>query len=252
VRLEIGRIEAIFRYPVKSMRGEPLEAAALGWHGLDGDRRLALHRLGDHGKFPFLTASRLAELVLFTPLREPGKEGAPPTHVRTPEGEELPIFGDALAAEIGRRFGAPVEMMQMKNGVFDDASLSVITSTTVGEVCRLAGRRADVRRFRPNVLVQSTRAVPFEENDWVGGVLSFGEGEREGEGEGDDAPAVAVTARDERCAMVNIDPDEASLAPEMMKAVVRANDNHAGIYSTVTRIGRLAVGQSVYLEPPTR
>jgi uncharacterized protein len=244
VKLQIGRIEAIFRYPVKSMRGEPLEAAALGWHGLDGDRRLALHRRGDHGKFPFLTASRLAELVLFAPLREPGKEGALPAHVRTPEGEELPIFGEALAADVGRRFGAPVEMMQMKNGIFDDASLSVITSTTVGEICRLAGRRADARRFRPNVLVESTRAVPFEENDWVGGVLSFGDG--------DDSPAVAVTARDERCAMVNIDPDEASLAPEVMKAVVRANDNHAGIYATVTRVGRLAVGQPVYLESPTR
>ena len=39
--IEIGQIEAIFRYPVKSMRGEPLTAASLGWHGVDGDRRLA-------------------------------------------------------------------------------------------------------------------------------------------------------------------------------------------------------------------
>jgi uncharacterized protein YcbX len=44
VPIEIGQIEAIFRYPVKSMRGEPLEAATLGWHGLDGDRRLAAFR----------------------------------------------------------------------------------------------------------------------------------------------------------------------------------------------------------------
>jgi uncharacterized protein YcbX len=39
--IEVGRIEAIFRYPVKSMRGEPLDAASMGWHGLEGDRRLA-------------------------------------------------------------------------------------------------------------------------------------------------------------------------------------------------------------------
>ena len=39
--IEIGQSEAIFRYPVKSMRGEPLLAATLGWHGIDGDRRLA-------------------------------------------------------------------------------------------------------------------------------------------------------------------------------------------------------------------
>jgi uncharacterized protein YcbX len=43
--VEIGHVEAIFRYPVKSMAGEPLEAAELGWHGLEGDRRLALRRL---------------------------------------------------------------------------------------------------------------------------------------------------------------------------------------------------------------
>jgi hypothetical protein len=43
--IEIGQIEAIFRYPVKSMRGELLDAATLGWHGLDGDRRLAFRRL---------------------------------------------------------------------------------------------------------------------------------------------------------------------------------------------------------------
>ena len=75
----------------------------------------------------------------------------------------------------------------------------------------------------------------------MGGVLSFGEG--------DDAPAIAVTMRDLRCSMVNIDPDSASLAPEVMKAVVRANQNNAGIYGTVTRIGRLAVGQTVLLRP---
>jgi len=38
--VEIGNVEAIFRYPVKCMRGERLEVAELGWHGLDGDRRL--------------------------------------------------------------------------------------------------------------------------------------------------------------------------------------------------------------------
>ena len=47
--------------------------------------------------------------------------------------------------------------------------------------------------------------------------------------------------------MVNLDPDSASAAPEMMKAVVRANQNNAGIYGAVTRIGRLAVGQTIRL-----
>jgi uncharacterized protein YcbX len=237
---EIGRIEAIFRYPVKSMRGEPLDAATLGWYGLEGDRRLAFRRLDDRGGFPWLSASQLPDLVLFTPQRhDDGKGGSLPTHVVTPEGEELPVFGEALASEVGRRHGAPVQMMQLRHGIFDEASISVITSDTVREVGRLAGRDTDVRRFRPNILVRSSRAIPFEEDEWVGGVLAFGEG--------DDAPAVTVTMPDERCVMVNIDPDGGSRAPEVLKAVVRANENNAGIYATVTRIGRLAVGQPVVL-----
>lgn len=240
MRIELGQIEAIFRHPVKSMRGEPLDAATLGWHGLDGDRRFALRRLNERGEFPWLTASKLPELIHFTPQRPEGGHGdAPPTHVRTPQGEDLPLFGEALAAEIGRRYGAPVQMMQLKHGIFDEGSISVITSETVREISRLAGRPADLRRFRPNIVVRSTRPVPFEEDQWLGGVLTFGDA--------DDAPAVAVTLRDERCVMVNLDPDGGSPAPEMMKAVVRANQNHAGIYGTVTRIGRLAVGQPVVL-----
>ena len=235
--IEIGQIEAMFRYPVKSMRGEQLDAATLGWHGLEGDRRFAFRRLNDPGEFPWLTAGKLPDLISYTPLWR--EDETLLTQVRTPDGQELPLFGEALAAEVGRRYGAPVQMMQMKHGIFDDASISVISSTTVGEICQLAEKSADVRRFRPNIVVRSRRAVPFEEDQWVGGVLRFGDA--------DDAPAVTVTMRDLRCAMVNIDPDGGGLAPEMMKACVRANDNNAGIYGTVTRIGRLAVGQNIVL-----
>jgi len=238
--IEIGQVEAIFRYPVKSMGGERLEVAELGWYGLVGDRRLAFRRIDNRSGMPWLTASKLPDLLLFAPhRREDGAEGDLPTHVRTPDGEEMPVFGEDLATEVGRRHGAPVQMMQLRHGIFDEASISVIASDTVREIGRLAGRSADVRRFRPNVLVRLLRSVPFQEDEWVGGVLSFGEG--------DDAPAIAVTMRDGRCSMVNYDPDSASPAPEVMKAVVRAHQNTAGIYGTVTRIGRLAVGQTIIL-----
>jgi uncharacterized protein YcbX len=156
----------------------------------------------------------------------------------------MPVFGDDLAMEVGRRYGAPVQMMQLKHGIFDEASISVIASDTVREISRLAGQTPDVRRFRPNVVVRLLRPVPFQEDEWLGGVLSFGEG--------DDAPAITVTMRDVRCSMVNLDPDSASPAPEVLKAVVRAHQNNAGIYGTVTRIVRLAVGQSVLLRAATR
>jgi uncharacterized protein YcbX len=242
--IEIGQVEAIFRYPVKSMGGERLDAAELGWHGLEGDRRLAFRRMDDRSGFPWLSASKLPDLVLFAPQRhEDGAQGDLPTHVRTPDGEELPVFGDELAAEVGRRYGAPVQMMQLKHGIFDEASISVIAFDTVREIGRLAGRSPDVRRFRPNVVVRALRSAPFQEDEWLGGVLSFGEE--------DDAPAITVTMRDVRCSMVNLDPDSASPAPEMLKAVVRVHQNTAGIYGVATRIGRLAVGQTIFLRAAT-
>ena len=238
--IEIGHVEAIFRYPVKSMRGERLEVAELGWHGLEGDRRLAFQRMDDRSGFPWLTASKLPDLLLFAPVhRDDGAQGNLPTHIRTPDGEDMPVFGDDLAREIGRRHGAPVQMMQLKHGIFDEASISVIASDTVREITRLAERSPDVRRFRPNIVVRLLRSVPFQEDEWLGGVLSFGER--------DEAPAITVTMHDVRCSMVNFDPDSASPAPEVLKAVVHANQNHAGIYGAVTRIGRLAVGQTIRL-----
>jgi MOSC domain-containing protein len=242
--IEIGRVEAIFRYPVKSMGGEQLEVANLGWYGLEGDRRLAFRRMDNRSGFPWLSASKLPELLLFAPQRrEDVAQGDLPTHIRAPDGKEMPVFGEDLAAEIGRRHGTPVQMMQLRHGIFDEASISVIALDTVDEISRLAGRSPDVRRFRPNVVVRLLRPAPFQEDEWVGGVLSFGEG--------NDAPAIAVTMRDERCSMVNLDPDSATPAPEMLKAVVRANQNTAGVYGTVTRIGRLAVGQTILLRAAT-
>jgi len=205
---------------------------------------LAFRRLDDRGGFPWLTASKLPDLLLFAPQRrQDSAQGDLPTHIRTPDGEETPIFGEDLATEVGRRYGSPVQMMHLKNGIFDDATISVIASDTVHEIGRLSGRSLDVRRFRPNVVVRLLRSLPFQEDEWVGSVLSFGEG--------DDAPAITATMRDLRCSMVNLDPDSASLAPEVMKAIVRANQNNAGVYGAVTRVGRVAVGQPILLGAAT-
>ena len=101
-----------------------------------------------------------------------------------------------------------------------------------------------MRRFRANVVVRLLRPVPFQEDEWLGGVLSFGDG--------DDAPAITVTMRDVRCSMVNLDPDTARRAPEVLKAVVGANQNTAGVYGAVTRIGPVAAGQTLFLHAAGR
>jgi uncharacterized protein len=129
--------------------------------------------------------------------------------------------------------------MHFKHGIFDDANISVIASATVDEIARLADEAPDVRRFRPNIVVRLLRPTPFQEDQWLGSMLSFGDA--------DDAPAITVTMHDVRCSMVNLDPDSARPTPDVLKAVVRANQNNAGIYGTVTRTGRLSVGHPIFL-----
>jgi uncharacterized protein YcbX len=93
-------------------------------------------------------------------------------------------------------------------------------------------------------VIETKSAEPFEEDSWVGRTLMFGE-ENSGA-----APlaAIGVTMRDERCVMVNFDPDTAERDSEVMKTVVRMNGNYAGAYGTVVRAGELRVGQVVSLE----
>ena len=240
---QIGYVDALYRYPVKSMGGEQLETASLGWHGLEGDRRFAFRQIENHTDFPWLSASKLPELLLFTPVRHDAHaDGDLPSHVRAPDGKLYPIGGEALASDVARRLGAAVQMMRFRNGIFDEASISVISTDTVSEIGRLAGLDPDVRRFRPNIVVRPHSSIPFAEEEWVGSVLSFGEE--------DDAPTITVTVPDLRCSMVNLDPDSAVSSPVVMKSIARANKNNAGVYGLVSGIGRLEVGQPIFVRQP--
>jgi uncharacterized protein YcbX len=232
----IGRVEAIFRYPVKSMAGERLASTQVGWYGVDGDRRFAVLPIPAVGGKPWLTATKLPQLLRFTPVL--GSDGQA-THVRAPGGRELAVDGPELVAEIERLHGKPVQVIRLDNGHFDETNISVITQATIDEIEAACGHVPDVRRFRPNILLRTEEPRAFEEDSWVGTVLEFGD-----DGAG---PHVSVTMRDLRCAMLNLDPDSAHSDPQVMKTVVRMNENTAGVYATVIRCGLLSVGQRVYL-----
>lgn len=238
--IRLGRVSSIVRYPVKSMAGVATESARLGWHGLAGDRRFAFRRIGDEGDFPWLSASRLPGLLLYHPLGDDDSSGEPrPTRVRTPSGEELDIRGAALQRKISEKCGFEVEMMKLRNGMFDDAPMSVISGATIAGIGRECGMDLDRRRFRANVYLETENAEPFCEDAWVGGTLVFGES--------DSAPALAVTQRDVRCMMINLDPETAKQDGRVMKKVVALNGNNAGVYGTVVRTGVIEVGQTVRL-----
>lgn len=235
---EVGHVCELVRYPVKSMAGTPADSAVLGWDGLEGDRRFAFRRAGDESGFPFLTAGRFGELLLYRPIGEPL-----PTHVRTPDGRDVALRSAELRDEIAARSGSSVELMQFKHGIFDEAAVSVISLATMGGICTEAGVPLDRRRFRANIVLDTHDMIePFHEDAWVGGTLLFGDTEPR--------PAVHVTARDVRCVMVNLDPDRGTQDKQVMKTVVRLNDNNAGVYGTVVQTGTIRVGDPVRLVSP--
>jgi uncharacterized protein len=239
--IELGHISAIFRYPVKSMAGERLDSTRIGWHGVEGDRRLALRRFVERGTYPWLTASRLPELILYQPIGRQDTTGEPlPTHIRTPDGKEYALTDEALVREIAARHQAAVELMQLSHGIFDEAAVSAITLGTIGSIGREAGEDLDIRRFRPNLVIDTKPAQPFEEDRWVGKILEFGP-EKSG-------PAISLSMRDKRCVMINFDPDTARANADVMQTVIRMNENYAGVYGTVVRTGELRVGQVVRLK----
>lgn len=232
--IEIGRVSEVVRYPVKSMAGIPAESAFLGLQGLEGDRRFAFRRAGDTSAFPFLTAGRFPSLIRYRPLGF--DEGS---QVLTPEGAELGLRSAELQAQISEGFGSSVELMKYKHGIFDEAPVSIISLATIAGIGHEAGVELDRRRFRANVILETENREVFHEDAWVGGTVVFGDG--------DSGPAVTVTLRDERCMMINLDPDTAVQDPRVMKAVVRMSGNYAGVYGTVVRTGTIGVGDRVYL-----
>lgn len=241
--IEVGQVRELYRYPVKSMASVAVESTWLGWHGVAGDRRFALRRPSDNSGFPWLTASRLPSLILYQPLgQDPRAKEPVPTHMRTPEGVDLPLQGEELRADISRRFGSAVELMKLNHGIFDVAPVSVITPSTMRAIAQRAGVPLDTRRFRPNIVLETAETQPFQEDTWLGGTLVFD----------DDAAgaAINVTLCDERCMMINLDPDTAQQDPAVLKVVAQMNQNNAGVYATVVREGVISIGQRVRLLVP--
>src|SRR6476660_3629016 len=104
--IHLGQVHELVRCPVKSMAGVATDSALLGWHGLQGDRRFAFRRLDDKSGLPWLSASRLPELLVYQPLGlDESAEEPTPTHIRTPEGIELAIGSAELQKSVADKFG---------------------------------------------------------------------------------------------------------------------------------------------------
>ncbi|WP_307251147.1 MOSC domain-containing protein [Kineosporia succinea] len=249
--LPVGVVAAIYRYPVKSMAAQPVESAEVHWNGLDGDRRWAFVQPAPRNPgFPWLTLRQRNDLNAYRPYG--AVDGL---RVRTPSGEDVEVTDPRLAQELGAR------AMKLDRGTFDTAPLSLISTRSVKEIGALAGRDADVLRFRPNLVVEPLGDDPFAEDSWVGGTLVFGTAEqgpvepeddgrltgvngREGLGTG---LRMHVDRRDHRCVVVNIDPVTGERTPDVLRAVARHRDTCLGVYGSVAAPGAVSVGDPVRL-----
>jgi uncharacterized protein YcbX len=216
------------------MAGEPLDRADVSWHGVAGDRRWAFIRDDlQRSGFPFLTIRARAELCHYRPrLLVPGRPDRSRVVVTTPGGAELGVMDPALAAELGDGTRA----IKLDRGLFDAAPVSLITTRTIAGLEALLGGPLDVRRFRPNLVVEASGEEPWPEDAWVGRVLRIGE------------LRLHVDRRDERCAVIGVDPDSAERDPRVLRAVAQSREGCAGVYGGAVRPGAVAVGDPVVLE----
>lgn len=239
----VGTVKGLFRYPVKSMRGEPIAETVVGWAGLRGDRRYAFVRADNASHFPWLTGRQVPNLLRYAPFfADPADPARGPVRVVTPDGADLPIESDALRDELAAQYGADLTLLHSGRGIPDAAAVSLIGAATVEDLGGPIGERLEPIRFRPNILVAAASGQPYEEERWVGELLAFGDG--------DGGARARINQRDKRCMMVNLDPARASQNPAVLREIARTRDQCLGVYGSPEGLGTIRVGDPVYLHRP--
>ena len=256
----VGKIESLWRYPVKSMRGEELDEAFAGFSGIYGDRLFAFKSSASPKGFPYFTAREQTKLLQYRPrfrypdkaarpvnLTEAESMGANPVSadpselmvdVETPDGRTLAIDDPALMtmmrADIDEKH--QLTLMRSERAMTDCRPVSMFSLQSARQLAEETGAPMDKRRFRANVYVDLASGQGFAENDFVGRSVRIG-------------PKVVVTIleRDPRCMMITLDPDTGEITPAILKKVAQAHDGMAGVYGAVMVEGMLHKGDSIEL-----
>ncbi len=236
----IGRVRSLFVYPVKSMAGISVQHCNISWNGVEGDRNYALLRANDHGGMPWLTASKYPSLLLYQPYYVPDTNNDT-VYVRTPDNGEYSVEDAALIEDISSKAEYQLALVKLSTGIFDCERISLISSYTLTNIGNRIGTDLDIRNFRPNIFMDLAHPSWLDERDLVGRSLQIGVE--------DSGPIVRIKREDERCMMVNLNPDSAQQDPRILRDIVRNQNTNAGVYADIERTGQTNVGDDIYLLP---
>jgi uncharacterized protein YcbX len=258
----VGRIDSLWRYPVKSMRGEELAEAFVGFAGVYGDRLFAFQSTGCPKGFPYFTGREHREMLLYRPrFRYPDKAAKPPNleetealgpnlnslpadpadfavEVETPSGEVVGIDDPALTRMLAARMGEghKLTLVRSERALTDCRPVSLFSVQTARQLGEEIGAAIDKRRFRANVYLDLGSAPGFTEDGFVGRTVRLGP-----------KVTIAVLERDARCKMITIDPDTAEPSGAILRKVSRAHDGKAGVYGAVLAAGTVRPGDAIAL-----
>jgi hypothetical protein len=234
VSVSLGRIAALWRYPVKSMRGEALQSLAIDERGAIGDRYFALKdsvgRLGS-GKAT-KRFRRIDGLLDFSAATENGV-----VVIRFPDGHTMraddPTLGSLLTAACGMAITVGSEDHDQITHR-DSAPLHLLTEASIAWLrARLPDVAIDARRFRPNVVI-ATEAVGLVEQDWLGREIAIG-----------DQLVVKAARPTVRCVMTTLPQAELGAAPAVLRTLSEQNAASLGIYAEVLRPGIARMGDEL-------
>ncbi len=227
----LGVVSDLWRYPVKSFGGERVRAAFAGPFGVLGDRR---HALLDAAGAPM--SARRHHALLGYRARYLDPDAADQVEVTTPD-ESVHAWDDpALAERLGEEFGQDIHMVRSPASVHDAAPVHIITTASLGAASDWTpGEEMDVRRFRPNVVIDMDGLDAFTEAAWPGLSVEVG----------DDGPALMIVSPTERCAVTTFDPDTLERDNRVLKGLAADRENLFGVYAVVSRPGWLRVGAEV-------
>jgi hypothetical protein len=241
-------VAQVWRYPVKSMGGELVEASWADSRGLLGDRVWAVQdgdgKLGS-GKSTrrFRRVTGLLELSARYPAG-PGPAGTGPPVITGPDGTVYPVASGAADAFLRRFTGLPRLRVRRDTGVmhFDEVPFTLVGTATIDWLAaRLPGVPIDARRLRANLIVRT--AEPFAEESWCGHQVRIGTGQ--------DAVHAVFDRVLERCVMVGMRQPGLAGSGRVLRCIAQREDNplRMAIGGVITRPGTVRTGAPVLVPP---